>query len=260
MLGTSSLQIFIARAQRFSGIFFGFANQAVFLITVYFLFYFLRDGSVSFVSGSWILVDTLLALLFAVVHSLLLYPAVRRKLSQWIPSSFYDSFFSSVTCISLLALFFCWRNSTVVLWQLSGVGFWIVSGCFYASWLALLYSLALTGLGYQNGWTPFYYWLIRERPPRRSFEPRGAYKHLRHPVYLSFLGLVWFVPRMTLDHAILTAIWTVYIFYGSVLKDRRLLFFIGKPYRHYMETVKGYPLMWRGPLAKLSPSDQESSG
>jgi protein-S-isoprenylcysteine O-methyltransferase Ste14 len=117
--------------------------------------------------------------------------------------------------------------------------------------------LALTGLGYQNGWTPFYYWLRNEKPPRREFVTRGAYKYLRHPVYLSFLGLIWFTPRMSLDHAILTAIWSIYIFVGSVLKDQRLSRFIGPLYRNYSEKVPGYPLMFSGPLARWKPHRSE---
>jgi protein-S-isoprenylcysteine O-methyltransferase Ste14 len=117
-------------------------------------------------------------------------------------------------------------------------------------WGALLYSLSLTGLGYQNGWTPFYYWLRKRKLPRREFKPRGAYKLIRHPVYFSFLGLVWLTPRMSLDHAVLTAIWTTYLFYGSFLKDRRLEFFIGDSYRKYQAKVPGYPLMPWGPLAR----------
>jgi protein-S-isoprenylcysteine O-methyltransferase Ste14 len=147
-------------------------------------------------------------------------------------------------------LFFGWRTSETVLWQASGWGFSVIHGCFYLCWAALLYSLALTGLGYQNGWTPFYYWLRREKGPRREFKPRGAYKLIRHPVYLSFLGLVWFEPTMTLDHAALTGIWTAYIFYGSFLKDRRLQHFIGEPYKDYQRHVPGFPLVPTGPLAK----------
>ncbi len=65
------------------------------------------------------------------------------------------------------------------------------------------------------------------KAPRREFNPRGAYRVFRHPVYLSFLGLVWFRPDMTLDHAVLTGVWTGYIFYGSTLKDRRLVHYLG---------------------------------
>ena len=106
-----------------------------------------------------------------------------------------------------------------------------------------------TGLGYQTGYTPWWSWVKGRRPPRRVFEPRGLYRVLRHPVYLSFLGLVWITPAMTLDRAVLTAVWTAYIFLGSYWKDRRLLHYIGEPYRRYQATVAGYPFIPAGPLA-----------
>jgi protein-S-isoprenylcysteine O-methyltransferase Ste14 len=127
----------------------------------------------------------------------------------------------------------------------------LIQAAFLASWIALIYSLSLTGLGYQTGWTPFVHW-VRGRPtPRRDFKPRGAYQFFRHPVYLSFLGLVWFTPRMTLDHAVLTGIWTVYIFVGSYLKDRRLTHYLGDSYRAYQARVPGYPLLTFSPLGKV---------
>ena len=81
--------------------------------------------------------------------------------------------------------------------------------------------------------------------------PQSVYRFLRHPVYLSFLGLVWFVPVVTLDRAVLIGVWTVSISVGSVLKDRRLLFYLGDEYRRYQADVPGYPGMPFGPLARV---------
>ena len=239
-----------ATARRAFGIAFGFGNQVLFLLTIWYLFWYLRDGAINEKHGSWVLYDCGLAICFAVAHSIMLVPKTRKKLSRWIPSAFYDSVFCVVTCLSLLLMFFGWRTSESVLWNVSGSAESIVRASFYLCWAALLYSLSLTGIGYQNGWTPFYYWLRREPTPRREFKPRGAYKLIRHPVYLSFLGLVWFTPKMSLDHAALTAIWTIYIFYGSFLKDRRLEHFIGEPYKLYEIRVPGYPLVPCGPLSR----------
>lgn len=243
-----------AKWTRIIGVAFGFGNQLLFLVTVWYLFWFLRDGSIRQVQGEWVLTDCALAIIFAVSHSIMLVPKTRKYLSRWIPSAFYDSVFCIVTCVSLLTLFFGWRTSEVVLWEASGQFKSVIYFCFYCCWGALFYSLSLTGLGYQNGWTPFYYWLKNQKLPRREFIPRGAYKLIRHPVYLSFLGLVWFTPRMSLDHAVLTAIWTGYIFYGSFLKDQRLERFVGEPYRAYQESVPGYPFITIGPLAR-KPQD-----
>jgi hypothetical protein len=53
------------------------------------------------------------------------------------------------------------------------------------------------------------------------------------PGYLSFLGLVWFVPVVTLGRAVLIAILTVSTSVCSVRKDRRLLFYVGDEYRSH---------------------------
>jgi len=44
---------------------------------------------------------------------------------------------------------------------------------------------------------------------------------------MSFLGLIWFTTTMTLDHAVLTIIWTAYIYAGSYFKDKRMIHFVG---------------------------------
>ena len=62
---------------------------------------------------------------------------------------------------------------------------------------------------------------------------------------------------MTLDHAILTGFWTLYILFGSFLKDMRLEFYLGDVYRVYQQRVPGFPLMPFGPLARRrsAPAD-----
>ena len=69
--------------------------------------------------------------------------------------------------------------------------------------------------------------------PARPLVPQSVYRFLRHPVSLSFLSLVWLVPVVTLDRAVLTGIEPVSIDVGSVLKDRRLLFCVGDEYRSH---------------------------
>jgi protein-S-isoprenylcysteine O-methyltransferase Ste14 len=190
-----------------------------------------------------LLVDAALALQFAVPHSLLLWPPVQKRLKRWIAGEFYGSVYCVVTCLTLLVMFICWQTSSVTLWRAQGLAAVAIRLGFYASWCALFYSLHLTGLGYQTGWTQWRHWFLRTKPPRRTFQPRGAYRWFRHPVYVSFLGLIWFTPTMTLDHAVLTGLWTVYILYGSHLKDERLAFYLGDEYLQYRAAVPAYPLL-----------------
>ncbi len=75
------------------------------------------------------------------------------------------------------------------------------------------------------------------RPPARPFVPQSVYRFLRHPADRSFLGLIWLVPVVTLDRAVLIGFWTASISVGSVLKDRRLLFCVGDEYRSCQPVV-----------------------
>lgn len=241
--------------RRIGGIAFGIATQAVFLATVWRLFAFLAGGHANQAAGPlWL--DALLALQFAVPHSVLLHPAIRRRLARWIGDPFYGCFYCVATCAGLWLLFAGWRASPICLWKFDGSSAGLLTAGFYAAWAGLFYSLALTGLGYQTGLTPWLYWLRRLPAPRREFRPRGAYRWLRHPVYLSFLGLLWFTPAMTLDRAVLVSVWTAYIFVGSCLKDARLLFYLGEHYRRYAADVPGYPGVSLGPLARWSSPQQ----
>lgn len=232
------------------GIAFGIGTHLLFAFTVWQLFMFLAFPA-SGPDGS-LMIDTLLAIQFGAVHSVLLFPKVRNYISErWVPAPLYGCFYCVAACASILVTIAGWQPHGPVLWNLSGAARLAVQLAFGASWVALFYSLSLTGLGYQTGFTPWWSWIKRREPPRREFRPTGLYRVLRHPVYLSFLGLIWWTPVMTIDHAILTGFWTVYVFTGSILKDRRLLYYIGDVYRSYQSHVPGYPGMIFGPLARI---------
>lgn len=230
------------------GLISGAATQLLFLYTALNLFFFLRDGASVSVHRPWL--NLFLALFFAWPHSLLLVPSIQKRIKTWIPGGLMGCVHCFMTCVSLLCMFALWTRTEGGLWHLTGSAAIAMQIGFYGSWLALFYSLYLTGLGYQTGLTQWLYWARKVKPPRREFVQRGAYKWLRHPVYLSFLGLIWFTPDMTWDHVILTVVWTIYIFVGSYAKDRRLLHFIGEAYTEYARKVPGYPLIGFGPLGR----------
>lgn len=241
---------------------FGAINQLLFGVTVVRLFVFLRGGdqyrgmlAPEVDRGyAWIAFDTLLAVQFAVLHSALLWPSIRSWLNRQMPPSLGGSFFCTATCVSLFLTMELWRPSPVSLWHVTGAPAWALSAMFLVSWGALTYSLWLTGFGFQTGFSPWWAWVRGQDVPRRNFVLKGAYKIIRHPVYLSFLGLVWFNPLMTIDRLTLAVLWTAHIFIGSYLKDRRLERYIGEPYREYQTRVPGYPLL-KGPLGrrKIAP-------
>ncbi len=235
---------------RFCGIAFGICTQLLFIWTVVHLFLFLRFGGMQSCSHG-LLVDIVLSIGFALPHSILLAPPVQKRLKTWLPSSLLGCVHCSVTCLSLLWMFQNWSLHPTVLWRASGFAELAILIGFYGSWVALFYSLYITGMGYQTGLTQWWYWMKRQRPPQRVFAETGPYQWMRHPIYMSFLGLIWFTPTMTLDHAVLTGIWTAYIYLGSYAKDQRMLRFVGAQYRDYASRIPGLPIIGFGPLLRI---------
>lgn len=236
--------------RRFLLILFGLATHVLFAVTVWYVYFFLKGTEPPGPAGP-LSIDVLLCLQFALVHSALLHPRVREPLSRYVPPPFYGLMYCVATSLGLLATIFAWQSSPIVYWRLSGMPQALITAGYLGSWLLLLYSIGLTGFGWQTGFTPWWHWLRGLPPPARNFRPRGLYLWLRHPVYVGFLGLIWFTPVMTADRAILTGIWSTYVFVGSWLKDRRLAHYIGTEYREYQARVPGYPGMFAGPLARL---------
>lgn len=231
------------------GMLFGIGTQIGFAITVFFLFFYLRDGSSSR-APNWVLIDAALALQFTLVHSFLLLPRVRSWLGRVMAPQFYGCLFCVATCAGLGLMIAFWRSSSTVVWDTAGYPAAVLRAGYYAAWVGLVLTLRVTGFGYQTGWTQWLYWYRRESLPRRPFINSGIYRWFRHPAYACFLGLIWFTPRMTVDHALLTAIWTAYVFIGSYLKDLRLTHYLGDTYREYASRVPGYPGIFFGPLSK----------
>ncbi|HEX3654448.1 MAG TPA: hypothetical protein VHV55_01505 [Pirellulales bacterium] len=235
--------------RRFLGIAVGLLVQVLFVVASYYTYIFLLGTSprAGHAALAW---DALLALQFCVIHSVLLWPSIRKRLERIIAPAFYGLFFCTTTCLTLLLAISQWQVGDWAIWQLAGWPRLAVQTLYLGCWGTLFFSLWCSGFGYHTGWLPWWYWVKRQPIPRRPFKPRGAFAVMRHPGYLSFFGLAWFTADMTIDRAVLTGLWTVYIFGGSMLKDWRLTHYMGNTYRQYQAKVPGYPGMFFGPLGR----------
>ena len=139
---------------------FGWATHALFVVTVYYLFGYLKgpESPPGEFSARAVIVDAVLAIQFAIFHSLLLLPSVRNKLTKVVPNPAYGVFFCFCTCLSLLTTIHFWQPCGGAVWHLSGISQVAVQTAFYGAWVALFYSLSLTGFGYQTGWTTWRPW------------------------------------------------------------------------------------------------------
>ena len=65
----------------------------------------------------------------------------------------------------------------------------------------------------------------------------GAFRFTRHPGNLGALGFFLFLPRMTANRAVLTALVALYVVLGSMHEEYRLRAAYGDAYKRYRRTV-----------------------
>ncbi len=61
----------------------------------------------------------------------------------------------------------------------------------------------------------------------------GIYSYLRHPLYVGGLLFIWLSPVMTTSLLALNIVFTLYIFAGATLEERKLAAEFGETYRQY---------------------------
>ena len=209
-----------------------------------------------------LVIDALLLGLFAVQHSVMARQWFKKGWTKVVPRAVERSTYVLLASLCLLLLYWQWRPMTGVLWEVQNpFGHRLLQGLYWIGWLGVLAGTFMVNHADLFGLRQVYLHLSGKEYKPIGFKTPMLYKHVRHPIYLSFLGLVWLTPVMTLDRALLVGVWTAYIFIGSWLKDRRLVHYTGDRYRHYQALVAGYPFLPFGPLGKIplpTMPDQDS--
>lgn len=79
--------------------------------------------------------------------------------------------------------------------------------------------------------------LSREPSDDGPLQFRGLYAHVRHPLYLLSMILLWLVPEMTINRIAINVLASLYFVIGSIFEERKLLRQYGEAYAHYQSHV-----------------------
>jgi protein-S-isoprenylcysteine O-methyltransferase Ste14 len=183
---------------------------------------------------SW---DALLSLLFFVQHSSMIRKGARARMDAVIPPIYQSAFYATASGVALLVVVLLWQPSTARLFAL------------VPPWRYVAHGFALTALalfiwGFRSlrsfdplGIRPLANHL-RSKPPQPClFAVRGAYRFVRHPLYLAIIVLFWSNPDLTADRLLFDGLWTVWIVVGTLLEEKDLVAELGDAYRSYRRTV-----------------------
>ena len=182
-------------------------------------------------------VDAGLSMLFFVQHSWMVRRSFRERLARIVPTHYLSAVYAIASGIALLVVVLLWQESRHLVWQASNGPWWAAR---------MIFVLGL-GVGIWGGLSLKTFDSFGLQPIRDRFrvEParptalvvRGAYRWVRHPLYLAVLLMIWSYPVLTADRLLFNVLWTLWIVIGTVLEERDLRSELGDEYRDYQRDV-----------------------
>lgn len=217
--------------KRFTILAYGVLSYAFFFVT--FLY------SIGFVGNLWVpksidsaasaplwqalLINLGLLTLFAVQHSGMARPAFKAWLTRYIPKAAERSTYVLMSTLCLALMMAYWAPMGGVIWSFGeGAATVAMHTLYLLSWVLLLYATFLINhfdlFGLRQVWAAFQ----RKEPGNLKFVTPALYKIVRHPIYVGWIGIVWFTPTMTVTHALFAVGVTAYILFGIKLEEKDL--------------------------------------
>ncbi len=229
-------------------IFYGLMCHGIFLVAGAVMFITILTGfqfSVGPFEGyEAVAINLLLLIQFPLGHSFFLSNRGMKVLEIFAPKSFAKTLrttvYATIASIQLIILFTFWNFSGVFIWQIETPASLFMIILNLLSWALLSISSIQAGYKVQTGslgWTSLY----KGKPPVYPDMPtRGLFSIIRQPIYLSFSLVLWTSPQMSLDLFIVALSYSLYCYFGPMLKEKRFKKIYGKTFFEYQRKVPYY--------------------
>ncbi|XP_074872480.1 nurim [Carettochelys insculpta] len=177
-------------------------------------------------------VDLGLVTLFVLQHSLMATALAKR----WTAACFgvlQRSFYVFCSSLALQLLMRYWQpvRDGPLLWNACTEPWdtWVSLACFilhFIAWMVIFSVILIFDYAELMGVKQVYYHCLGMGDPLalKSVRAVRLYSHLRHPVYLEFLLVLWVVPCLSLDRLLLASLFTAYLSCGHALDQQDYLY------------------------------------
>ncbi|MFT5611922.1 MAG: protein-S-isoprenylcysteine O-methyltransferase Ste14 [Arenicella sp.] len=197
---------------------------------------FLHDGSYG--SSQPIVWNSLLVLIWAVLHTGMARPSFKAMLTKLIPESAERPTYVLVAGLTSVALVGYWALVPGQVWHVeAGWGVVLLWGLFGFGWVFLLASTFAINHFDLFGLRQVYLNYKKMPATPVQFVKRAMYQYVRHPIQTGVLIGVWATPLMTTTQLVLSIGFTVYILVGLWFEERDLIAEHGDEYTKYRDQV-----------------------
>lgn len=191
-------------------------------------------------------------IVYFTIHSVLAGTTVKGWVARRWPHQMpgYRLSYNAVALVSLLVpVLLVKQINGEYWWRWTGAMWWVANGAALSALLALLWSLRYYDGATFLGWPQLKRGLLCADDPG-ALQLSPFHRIVRHPWY--FFGLVMLWTRdMNTPFLVSAIIITLYLWVGSRLEERKLVYYYGEAYREYRKRVPGLvPLPGRTISAK----------
>ena len=229
-------------------LFYGLLCHGIFLIAGAVMFITILTGfqfSVGPFEGfGAVAINLLLLIQFPIGHSFFLSNRGMKLLEIFAPKSYAKTLrttvYATIASIQLILLFTFWNFSGVYIWQMETPASLSMIILNLLSWALLSISSIQAGYKVQTGslgWTSVYQ---GKTPIFPDMPTRGLFSIIRQPIYLSFSLVLWTSPSMSLDLFIVALSYSLYCYFGPLLKEKRFQKIYGKRFSDYQQKIPYY--------------------
>ena len=179
--------------------------------------------------------------LFAIQHTGMARPGFKKVWTKIVPEPAERPTYVVLSSAVLAVTYAFWQPIGGTVWEVTNpVGAAALTGLYLFGWGALLYATALIDhfdlFGLRQSWLAFRGKEYTSHP----FGTPGVYKHIRHPLYVSWAIIFWATPVMSAGHLLLAVVTTAYMILAVFVEERDLVQHFGDAYRRYQETTPKY--------------------
>lgn len=191
-----------------------------------------------------VFITVLLFLLFAFSHTWLASLKIKKNFAERMGSkiAFYRLFYNLSSLLLFAFFYFVSPKPDIIVYDLHYPFDIITFALQFLSFIGLMWAVKGTDLKEFIGYAQVQRYLngnyaINDLDEKQIFRKEGAFKLVRHPIYLFSILFLGLRPTMDLFYLVMFICITIYFYVGSIYEEKKLIEIFGDDYKKYQQSV-----------------------